>query len=93
MAAHSTTHNETLSRVARIEGQVRAVRRMIEDGQYCIDIINQVQAARAALQSLSNQILEKHLTHCVSNALNSRDEGEIDQKLDEIMKLIKRMQK
>jgi DNA-binding FrmR family transcriptional regulator len=93
MKTHTTTHTENLARVARIEGQVRAVGRMIESGEYCIDIITQIQAARAALQSLSKRILEKHLKHCVTDALANRDETDIDNKLEEIMDVIKRMGK
>jgi len=66
---------------------------MIADGEYCIDILNQIQAARSALQSVSNIILEKHLNHCVSSALVEQNESVIDEKLEEIMTLIKRMGK
>ena len=65
MKKHHTTHIENKARLARIEGQVRAVGRMIDGGEYCIDIITQIQAARSALQSVSKIILEKHLKHCV----------------------------
>ncbi len=93
MKGHTTTHEENKQRLARIEGQVRAVGRMIDDGEYCIDIITQIQAARSALQSVSKIILEKHLKHCVVSALEQRDEADIDQKLEEIMTVIKRMGK
>ena len=93
MKGHSTTHTENKARLARIEGQVRAVGRMIDDGEYCIDIITQIQAARSALQSVSKLILEKHLKHCVAAALEEHDEAGIDEKLAEIMTVIKRMEK
>jgi DNA-binding FrmR family transcriptional regulator len=93
MKGHSITHLENKTRLARIEGQVRAVGRMIDDGEYCIDIITQIQAARSALQSVSKIILEKHLKHCVSDALEQRDEQDVEQKLEEIMTVIKRMGK
>jgi DNA-binding FrmR family transcriptional regulator len=93
MKGHTVTHPENKARLARIEGQVRAVGRMIDDGEYCIDIITQVQAARSALQSVSKNILEKHLKHCVSDALEHRDEHDIEHKLEEIMTVIKRMGK
>ena len=57
MKRHTTTHDESKKRLARIEGQVRAVSRMIDDREYCIDIITQIQAARSALQSVSKIIL------------------------------------
>lgn len=93
MKGHTTTHEENKKRLARIEGQVRAVGRMIDDGEYCIDIITQIQAARSALQSVSKIILEKHLKHCVADALEAQDESTIDEKLDEIMTVIKRLGK
>ena len=93
MKGHTTTHTENKTRLARVEGQVRAVGRMIDDGEYCIDIITQIQAARSALQSVSKIILEKHLKHCVAAALEEHDEAGIDQKLEEIMLVIKRMGK
>ena len=93
MKGHTTTHSENKTRLARIEGQVRAVGRMIDEGEYCIDIITQVQAARSALQSVSKNILEKHLKHCVADALEHSDEKGIEDKLEEIMTVIKRMGK
>jgi len=93
MKGHTTTHTENRTRLARIEGQVRAVGRMIDEGEYCIDIITQIQAARSALQSVSKNILEKHLKHCVAEALEHRDEKDVEDKLEEIMTVIKRMGK
>jgi len=93
MKNHRTMHTENKARLARIEGQVRAVGRMVDAGEYCIDIITQIQAARSALQSVSKLILEKHLKHCVAEALEKHNETEIDQKLEEIMTVIKRMGK
>lgn len=93
MKGHTITHPENITRLSRIEGQIKGVKRMIEEGEYCIDIITQIQAARAALQSVNKTILEKHLKHCVAAALEARNEEEIDQKLAEIMTVIKRMGK
>lgn len=91
MEKPKTTHHENASRLAKIEGQVKGVVRMIEDEAYCIDIITQIQAARSALQSVSKIILEKHIRHCVADARNSPDE--IDLKIEEIMTAIKRLSK
>jgi len=93
MKGHATTHSENTARLSRIEGQVKGVKRMIDEGEYCIDIITQIQAARSALQSVGKIILEKHLKHCVADALDQRNETNIDQKLEEIMTVIKRMGK
>ena len=93
MKGHTTTHAENLARLSRIEGQIKGVKRMIEEGEYCIDIITQIQAARAALQSVNKTILEKHLKHCVAAALESKNEIDIAAKLEEIMTVVKRMEK
>ena len=93
MNKHNTTHKENKTRLARIEGQVHAVGRMIDDGEYCIDIITQIQAARSALQSISKIILEKHLKHCVAASFEEQNEAGIDEKIEEIMTVIKRMGK
>ena len=93
MKGHTITHSENIARLSRVEGQIKGVKRMIEEGEYCIDIITQIQAARAALQSVSKIILEKHLKHCVADALEAKNEAETEQKLEEIMTVIKRMEK
>ena len=93
MKGHTTTHSENIARLSRVEGQIKGVKRMVDDGEYCIDIITQIQAARSALQSVSKIILEKHLKHCVADALVSADENAVNEKLEEIMTVIKRMGK
>ena len=69
--AHPGYHSEKashLKRLRRIEGQVRGLQRMVEEDQYCIDILTQVSAATKALQSFSLELLEEHLSHCVVDA-------------------------
>jgi CsoR family transcriptional regulator, copper-sensing transcriptional repressor len=85
-----TRHDADLDRLARIEGQVRGVRRMVEEGAYCIDILRQVQAARAALQSVSRRILRRHLEHCVADALSAGAAEEAEVKIEELMDVIAR---
>ncbi len=90
MSAHSTRHDENLKRLARVEGQIRGISRMVEDGAYCIDIITQVQAAQSALKAIGQRILEKHIDHCVKDAIGSKSKGETDVKIKELMKVLKR---
>ncbi len=90
-APHKTSHEANLARVNRIEGQVRGVRRMIEEREYCIDIITQIQAAQAALGSVARSILVKHLDTCVSDAIVGKSKVDTDQKLKELMRVMKRM--
>ncbi len=67
---HGYTHDKDrhLKRLRRIEGQIRGLQRMVEEDQYCIDILTQVSAATKALQSFSLELLDEHLTHCVVQA-------------------------
>lgn len=87
---HSTTHDETLTRIARIAGQVQGVQRMVEEKKYCIDIITQIQAARSALRAVELQILEKHMNHCVSDAFESGSPAEAGQKMEELLRVMKK---
>jgi CsoR family transcriptional regulator, copper-sensing transcriptional repressor len=85
-----TTHEETLNRLARIAGQVQGVKRMVEEEKYCIDIITQIQAARLALRSVELQILQKHMTHCVSDAFASGKKDDADEKMAELLRVMKK---
>ena len=71
MAEHGYTphKDDHLARLRRIEGQVRGLHRMVEQDKYCIDILTQVSAVTRALQSLSLNLLEEHLGHCVAGAI------------------------
>ena len=68
----------------RIEGQVRGVLRMVEEDRYCVDILTQLRAARAALKRVEEHILRSHVEHCVADALRSGDERQQRQKLEEL---------
>ncbi len=83
-------HQDNIVALKRIEGQVRGVQRMIEDRQYCIDILNQIHAVKGALSRVEEKILQKHFQHCVTTAIMGSSEKQKQQKLDEILKLINR---
>lgn len=83
-------HNTLLPRLKKIEGQIRGITRMVDDGRYCIDIIQQLTAARKALDSVSLQIMRGHVDSCVSDAITKR-EGKA--KIDELMQTIHRFVK
>lgn len=85
-----TTHKETLNRLARIAGQVQGVRKMVEEQKYCIDIITQIQAVRSALRSVEMQILKKHMHHCVSDAFSSGNQKDADEKMEELLHVMKK---
>jgi CsoR family transcriptional regulator, copper-sensing transcriptional repressor len=87
---HTTTHEEHLPRLSRIEGQVRGIKRMISEGEYCIDIITQLQAVQSAVGAVQRKILEKHLDTCVAEAVRSKSKVETDKKIQEVMRVMKR---
>ena len=75
-------------RLARIEGQVKALRRMVGEDRYCIDIAQQVQAARAALSSLESIILDDHIATCVQHALEGDSLSAREAKIEELINVM-----
>ena len=85
-----TSKTSTLKRLGRIEGQVRGLARMVEDDRYCIDIVTQISAARAALRRVEEEILREHVAHCVEHAIASGDKADQRQKVAELMDVMGR---
>ena len=79
-----------LARLGRIEGQVRGVARMIEQDRYCIDVLTQIRALRAALDKVEQDVLSEHLNHCVAHAFAADDETERRAKIDELIEVLDR---
>ncbi len=80
----------SLKRLSRIEGQVRGLSRMVDDDRYCIDIVTQIAAVRAALRRLEEEVLRDHVGHCVEHAIASGDKAEQRQKIEELMAVVGR---
>jgi DNA-binding FrmR family transcriptional regulator len=74
----------TIKRLKNIEGHLKGILRMVEEGAYCIDVIRQIQAVEAALNKVSAQILESHLNSCVITAIRGDSEAERERVLKEI---------
>lgn len=81
-------HSEHLKQLARVKGQVEGVEKMIIEGRYCVDIINQVKAIIAGLKVVESAIFNSHLNSCVHQALTSKDSVNLQSKINEINKLI-----
>lgn len=79
-----------LARLGRIEGQVRGIARMIEDDRYCIDVLTQIRAVRAALDKVEQETLSNHLQHCVAHAFHAGDASERQAKIDELLEVLER---
>jgi DNA-binding FrmR family transcriptional regulator len=80
-----------LKRLRRIEGQVRGLQRMVEDDEYCIDVLTQVAAATKALQGVALQLLDDHLRHCVNGAASAGDDSRADELVGEATRAVERL--
>jgi DNA-binding FrmR family transcriptional regulator len=79
------THTQQLDRLRRIEGQVKGLIRMVNDERYCVDILTQFRAVRAALKKVEGAILQQHVEHCVVGAFKGGDREQERAKLDELL--------
>ena len=79
---------KVLARLRRIEGQVRGIYKMVEEDRYCIDVLTQASAAKAALESVSLTLLEDHVEHCVADAILS---GDATEKVRELSAAVERL--
>ena len=78
---------DALRRLKRVEGQVAGMQRMVEERRYCMDIVNQLSAVEAALHKVAALVLRNHMETCVLSAFRSPDEGDVKQKIDELMRV------
>jgi DNA-binding FrmR family transcriptional regulator len=88
--ATKASKSARLKRLSRIEGQVRGLMRMVEEDRYCIDIVTQIAAVRAALRSVEEQVLHDHINHCVEHAIVSGNAAEQRRKIAELMEVLSR---
>jgi DNA-binding FrmR family transcriptional regulator len=79
-----------LKRLQRIEGQVRGLARMVEADRYCIDIVTQLSAVRAALRGVEEEVLRDHVAHCIERAIADGNKVEQRQKIAELMDVLRR---
>lgn len=95
---HATAHTHgyahdrdaLVKRLHRIEGQVRGIERMVEDDRYCIDVVTQISAVRAALRKVEEELLRAHVAHCVDHAIASGDKADQRAKVAELMDVVAR---
>lgn len=84
------TAKKTAAALKRIEGQVRGVQKMIEEDRYCIDVVTQIEAVRAALSRVEADLLRQHLQHCVHKAMHSKNTAEQDRVIEELVGVFRR---
>lgn len=75
-------------RLRRIEGQIRGLQKMVEDGRYCADIITQIASVQEALRGVARNLMKNHLQHCAAKALRSGSKAETQEMYDELLELI-----
>lgn len=90
---HNATKSDVGKRLRRIEGQVGGLLRMVENDRYCVDVLTQINAIRAALHKVEEKILGDHVSHCVADAFASGDVVEQRHKVEELIATIGRMTK
>ncbi|MFW5947779.1 MAG: metal-sensitive transcriptional regulator [Gemmatimonadota bacterium] len=90
LADDPATRDRIATRLKRIEGQIRGIRKMVEAGRYCPDILTQLASVHAALRGAGRVLMRSHLQHCVTDALRSGDPAEAERTYDEVMELMYR---
>jgi len=86
-AMQRETQRKARARVRRVAGQIAGIERMIDDDRYCVDVLLQVAAARAALDGLGKLLLKGHVETCVTDALRSNRRADREEKIDELMEV------
>lgn len=89
MAGYSISRDEYLTRLRRIEGQVRGLQRMVDEDKYCIDILTQVSAVTKALQGVAVGLLDEHMRHCVMDAAAQGDDSKVGEATAAIERLLR----
>ena len=87
---YSATKDQLLSRLARAEGQVRGVARMVEEDRYCIDVLTQISAAQAALDKIALGLLDEHARHCVVGGPEDQQADRTDELMAAVGRLMRR---
>lgn len=82
-------YKKLINRLSRIEGQIRGIRNMVENDAYCVDILTQVSAVNAALNSFNKELLAEHIKSCVANDIRSGKDETIDELVNLLQKLMK----
>jgi DNA-binding FrmR family transcriptional regulator len=87
------TKSSCLRRLNRIEGQVRGVARMLDEDRYCIDVVTQIAAVRAALRRVEEKVLQDHVAHCVEQAITGGNETQQRRTVAELMAVMSRKER
>jgi CsoR family transcriptional regulator, copper-sensing transcriptional repressor len=95
MPGYTMSKDQYLTRLRRIEGQVRGLQRMVDEDTYCIDVLTQIASVTKALQGVGMGLLDEHIRHCVKDAAaaseGSEGAADFDAKVEEVMAAVSRM--
>jgi len=92
MSAHPS-HRDDLPRLKKIEGQVKGIQKMIDQGRYCVEILTQLNSVVGAIRKVEEHILARHLRSCVLDSLGERDRGASEKKVEEMIDLLGKFRK
>jgi DNA-binding FrmR family transcriptional regulator len=90
LASHPDTRDDALRRLRKIEGQVRGLQRMVDEGRYCADVLTQIASVQQALRAVGKVLMRTHLEHCITDALRSGDALEAERAYGEVLDLMYR---
>ena len=82
-------HDDLLKRLARIEGQVRGIARMVEDDRYCIDVLTQISAVRKAVDAVALELVDDHVRHCIADSSVDERAARTDELMAAVGRLVK----
>ena len=88
MAVHGAEKEDVLRRLGRIEGQIKGLRRLVEEDTYCVDVMTQISSVHEALRGAGKVLMRNHLQHCVTDALRDGDAAKAERTYQEMMDLI-----
>ena len=90
LASEPRTREDALRRLRKVEGQVRGLQRMVEDGRYCADVLTQISSVQQALRAVGKVLMRTHLEHCITDALRTGDAVEAERAYGEVLDLMYR---
>ena len=85
---YASDREELLSRLRKIEGQIRGVQRMVSEDAYCVDVLTQISAVTSGMEKVGVRLIREHMKGCVADAI--RTKGKADDKIDEVVKVVER---
>lgn len=93
MKEQTTTHEEEIVRLRRIEGQIRGIQKMIEGKRYCIDILTQISSVVGAIMRVEENILQRHLRGCVRGSFSKGNKEDRERKIEEVIQVLQKFRK